>query len=521
MRVRALIGGLLAATGAALLPAPASGAVGFEARTSRVPGQIADVVAADLDGDGKEDLAVTYRRGEGPSAQTFVAVFFRGAPGFGPTPDLAFAAPRGAAIFDVGPLDEEPGAELVYLTDTGVWAHGFRGRNPSPVRKILPVLSLVAEPELGDLPAWDFVRAPAPGMETTVIVPGRRSLRLFRPGASGLEPACRVDVEQRSYYAVSGSRSRGRRGGASGSYAFGVTTTIPHLELVEATGDDRLDLVTHVDDLLAVHPGTEGGCFERKAVRRQRFGMRTPEEERTGAASVGAEVVDIDGDGIADLVLTKVSGGLTDLKTEIRLYPGEKGGGFASKPRQTFLDEGFGAFSRYVDVDGDGKLEMVQPRAEVSILGLTRVLLSSSVSLDVLIRRRSSSPERFFDPEPVQELTTTFGLDFSQPSGLLGSIPVFGEDFDGDGRPDALLSKGRDEMELHRGRPGRKPFEGDARYGLEGEGSSATLVLDPGSGARPELLVWYPRRRGKEDTMVVHRPTLPRPDGSRGSGGRP
>jgi hypothetical protein len=289
--------------------------------------------------------------------------------------------------------------------------------------------------------------------------------------------------------------------------------TVPNLEVVEATGDAHVDLVTHLGEMFAVHPGRPDGCFARRAQRRQLLRIRTPEEQRTGAASVSAALEDFDGDGLADLALTKVSGGLTDMKTEIRLFRGEKGGGFATPPRQRFETEGFGAFSEYEDIDGDGQVEMVQPRAEVSILGLTKILLSSSVSLDVLIRERSADGDRFFDPEPVQILETSFGLDFSQPSGLLGAVPVFGHDFDADGRPDALLSKGRDEMGLHRGQAGEVIFEDDAPYAIEGEGSYAAFVVEPGPGRRPELLVWYPNRRGLDDTFLIHRSTVPGPEG--------
>lgn len=520
-------------------------AVGFTGQSSKVPGQVMSVAPGDLDGDGLEDLTVAYRRGVGPTAERFLAVFFRRPEGLSRTPDLAFGAPRGAAIFDVGDVDGAPGEELVYLTDSGVWAHGFGGRTGKPVEKILPALSLIGDPEDDDLPSWDFVRNLSSGAEamakgagrdrgspssgrngglsqaststpseaarpaTTILLPGRRDLRLFRPGASSVEPFCRVRVEQKSYYSVQGAGPASPRGARGGSFAFRVTTTIPNLELVEADGDGRLDLVTHFEDLISFHPGTEDGCFARTAARRQLMGMRTREELRSDDAFVSASVQDLDGDGIADLALTKVSGGLTNFRTEIRLHRGEKGGGYASEPAQVFQTEGFGAFAQFEDIDGDGAVDMVQPRAEISILGLTRVLLSQTAAIDIVIRKRSSDPRRFFDPEPVQVLETVFGLDFSSSSGLLGSIPLFGHDFNGDGRPDLLLSRGKDRMALHRGRAGAKPFEDDSRYVLEGPGSFSTRVLRPGLGMAPEVLVWYPGRKGLDDTLNVYRPNLP------------
>ncbi len=482
-----------------LLGGPA-GAVGFEARTSKVPGQILAVEPGDFDGDGLEDIVVAYRRGIGPSARRFLALFFRGPNGFSPGPDLAFVVPRGMAMFDVGEADGAPGHELLYLSDSGVFGHGFSGRRAVEPRRLFSGASLIADPEPDDLPAWDFARD-LPGLGPVVLFPTRRDLRVLVPGKDGLDERCEVLVEHAATY---GARGRGARS----SDGFAITLTVPRMVFTEATGDGGLDLVTQVGDVFAVHAG-EKECFSPRAVRRQRITIRTEDEERTGGAVVSAEIADLDGDGIADLALTKVGGGLTNLRTEVRLYRGEAGGGFSTDPLQRFDGSGFGGFVRFADVTGDQRLEMVQPRAEVSILGLTRVLLSSSVSLDVLVRRRSSNPDRFFDPEPTQVLQTSFGFDFSRPSGLMGASPIFGHDFDGDGRPDALLSKGRDRMGLHRATGGQLPFEKDSRFGLEGPGSIATTALSPGKDLRPEVLVWYPKREGLDDTLHVHRSTVP------------
>lgn len=482
--------------------------VGFSDSRSKVPGQIVGVSAADVDGDGAQDVVVVYRRGTGRTAKRFVGIFFRGPQGLASAPDLAFAVPRQAALYDLGDLDGEPGEEMIYLSGSGVWAHGFRGRQVGPVRKIIPALSMIGDPEGGDLERWDFAREL--GGAPAVLVPGRRDLRVFAPGADGFELKCRVQVRQQSYYAARGPEGEGSGGGPRGGFALRVTTTLPILSFAEVTGDAHLDLVTHFEDQVALHPGQPSGCVSAKPTFRRSFRMRTPEEEREGTASVLARLSDVDGDGRADLALTKVSGGLTDLRTEIHLHRAVKGG-FGPKPVQIFKSPGYGAFARFQDVDGDGQVEMIQPRAEISILGITRMLLSSSFAVDVLVRRRAKGSDRFFEEEPVQELEARFGLDFDAPNGLLGALPLFGHDFDGDGRKDVLLSKGKDALGLHRGRAGKAPFESRDPYGLEGPGSVATFVLVPGAGKRPEVLVWYPGRKGADDTLRVYRPTsLPR-----------
>lgn len=489
----------------------------FSRRTSRVPGQIVSVHPGDLDGDGLSDLVVMYRRGTGRRARRYAAVFFRSPGGLAPVPSLAFAVPKDAALYDVGPLDDLPGDDLAYLTHTGVWFHNFADRKGHPVRKLVSAPALVGDPEDGDLLEWPFLRRlPAPSSGTgvaaststraAVFVPGLRDLRVFLPEPGGHRLGCRVRAELRSAYATDGSNMRGGSGGASssGDVSLRVSFAVPRLTIIEATGDRRVDLVTHSEDYVAVHPGTEDGCFARSATRRQLFSMRTAEEARRGTGAVSSQVQDLDGDGIADLVLSKVAGGLTDLHTEMRFHRGERGGGFEGRPAQTLRSSGFAAFPEFVDLDGDGRPEMVRPKLEMGVKALAEILVSSSVTIDLDVHPRSARGG-FFVSEPTMGLRTSFGLDFSRPYGMLGAMPQFGHDLDGDGRPDALISSGPDSMALHRGRAGRQPLEEDADFELEGPGSYFTQIIDPGLRHRPEVLVWYPGRDDLDGTVHVYR----------------
>ena len=488
--------------------------VGFEEKIFRVPGELISVTRDDLDGDGLEDILVVYKREQQNENKKFIAIFFREAGGLPNSPNLAFSALKDAAIYDLGQLNDAPGAELVYLTDTGIWAQSFSGRTPTPVQKLKSVLSLVARPQDDRLVAWDFARSLVPTSthsQDLLIIPDRRALKLYNKAPSGeFEEVCRMRINQTSSYRAQTSRYSQSRGGGSENYAFRVTTTIPKFSFIEATGDTNIDLVTHFEDKISIHQGTPGGCFESIPSLRQNFRIRSAEELRTGAASVSVQFADLDEDGISDLALTKISGGLTNLRTETRLHKGLRGGGFEPKAKQVFSTSGYGAFVSFKDIDGDGQIEMVQPYAAISILGMTRILLSSSISVDILIRRSVRSADVFFETKPIQKLTTSFGFDFDSPNSFLGALPIFGYDFNGDGEKDALLSKGQAAMGLHLGQKKKEPFESRDRFGFEGPGSIATLVLNPGLGLRSELLVWYPGRKGLADKFRIYRPTLPK-----------
>lgn len=487
-----------------LLATPAAEAK-FARQTLDVPGSILWVTSGDLDGDGKTDLAVSYRRGSGPSAGRFIGVFFRGDKGYAGRPDVAFAVPQNAAAFDLGDVFGDGQDEVVYLMSSGVFAQPFSARKPGNPTRLITTPTLVVEPEEEDLVAWDFVRKL--GSETIAVLPGRRNVRIFRREGEAWKSWSDVDITKLSFYdAESATYRRSGRGGRSGRpYAFRVTTIVPNIDFVDQTGDGKVDVVTHYEDRIAVHPMTADGTFSKRPAKRQWFNVLTKSERESRDVGISAQIVDVDQDGIADLCLSKIGGGITTLKTEVRLYKGKKGGGFDRKPTQVFDDDGFASLVRFVDVDGDGKLEMLHPHSEVSIMSMSSAMLSSKVSLDVRIRRQGTDGD-LFDRKPVQTLETSFGLDLTVGAALRGTAPIFGHDFDGDGRKDVIMAQGGDKMVLHRGlKKGGDMFEEEGRISLSAPGTSTTLALPPradGTG-RPDLLVYYVARKDLTGRLYV------------------
>lgn len=501
-RTSGLVAALLTALGAP------SALADFERQALGVPGAVLWLGHGDLDGDGFTDLVVSYRRGNGPQARRFLAAFFRGPEGYPSKPQAAWAAPGGVAAFDLGDAKGDGKDELVYLSSTGVFVQAFEGRAPKKPERLLAARTLASGPEEEDLATWDFLREP-PGFDAPImILPTRRGLRIERRGEEGWDTWARVRLDLFSYYdAESPAYRPSGRGGASGRpYAFRVTTIVPNLEWVDQTGDGRPDLVTYYEDRVEVFPQSAEGALAAQPTYRRWFQVRTPEELESRDVRVSAKVRDLDGDGIADIAVSKIGGGITTLRTEVRLYRGEKGGGFSKAPVQVFSDEGFAALSDFVDVDGDGALEMIHPHAEVSIMAMSRAMFSKTLELEVRIRETDPGG-RFFRPAPVQVLETSYGLDLSVGAAIRGAAPMFGHDFSGDGRPDVLLSDGGEAMVLHVGEgKGRAHFSDDGADRLAAEGSNTTLAI-PARPGRPEVdvVVYYVARKSLAGRIYVFR----------------
>lgn len=489
---------VLALTATALLLAsatPAEAKARFSKVELAVPGQIFWIDWGDLDGDGLVDLVVGYGRGIGPEAQRYLAVFFRGPAGFAREPDLKFGAPPSTAIYDLG--DALPGGadEIVYMSRFGVYAQSLAGRKAQNPVQILRARTVIGSPEEEDLVRWDFLRSMGNGEAPVLIIPDGSGIDLYRRDEAGAwKRWSKIDASDYSFYdAESTVYKPGRRGGAgSRPFSIRVTTVIPTLTFIDQTGDAKLDLVTSYQDRAAVYVQRPDGTITSSPTYSRWFELLTPEEQSTHDSEMTMDVGDLDGDGVADLSLGKIGGGLTNLKSETRIYLGKRGGGFAASPAQVFKEPGFATLSGFHDLDGDGKLEMVHPYTEVTVLGMSRVLLSSKLTLDLRFRRRNGP--KVFDEKPVQTLEMVFGLDYATGAALRGAPPIFGHDFDGDGKKDALISAGAEAIELHRGIfSGEVMFDEDATLKLSAPVSRETYAVPvrTGPGSMVDVLVSY------------------------------
>ena len=225
---------------------------------------------------------------------------------------------------------------------------------------------------------------------------------------------------------------------------------------------------------------------------------------------------DLDGDGRAEAILEEAlerpgDGMRAELKDAKRprvrysLHRLDDALDVVAEPYATFVAEGhdFGesgggdglplGFERFVDLDGDGREELVTVTLDFSLFQAVRVLATKRISIGTDFHVYHQAPDGSFVEVEGLDLGEKLKFDLNDLS--LGRFAQFAGDFDGDGRQDFVhLGRGRN-VTVHLGQPGaRYPVKPDRVIELEAEPDGLELVRieDLDGDGRSDLRVTRP-----------------------------
>lgn len=173
-------------------------------------------------------------------------------------------------------------------------------------------------------------------------------------------------------------------------------------------------------------------------------------------------VSDFNSDGVPD-ILTEVtlSKGVFDKRNEYRLHLGRQtqaGLGFTASEDALLDTKGMQMGLDEIDLDGDGKKDLVLRIVNMNFGKVIGALLSGSVSMQIDFYKMANDG-RF--PERANYDAKT-KVRFSVTSGQVDVPAVLVADFDGDGLQDLVIGNQKGELELFRGEATPKLFANKA-----------------------------------------------------------
>lgn len=283
-----------------------------------------------------------------------------------------------------------------------------------------------------------------------------------------------------------------------------------HLFNVDTNFDQLVDIVVIEDNYLQIFEQQKSGDFS--LIKNQIllpmqvsslpwWSIKGSDGESIDQSNLQHRMVeslqDINGDKIADLMVRQTeSSGVLDRQNRYEIYFGTNTKGHLSFNQQmdTFVSaEGTLSGLELIDINGDGRSEILVSSFDIGISQIIGALLSGSIDQDVYIFSLDENDK--YNKEPL--FSEDVDLNFSLSSGRTGQPVILSADLNGDGIKELLLSANDKRLAVYTGKNGSEMFESRSkrhRLVLPQNGSMLSSA-DLNNDDKQEIIVRY----GKQD----------------------
>lgn len=489
-----------------LLPSPAGAqSLGFELTWVGIHGRREHALTYDFDGDGKPDLFIASIDAEKDPPERWAALHLNRAGRFGERADAMWAIPDRASVLVFGDFLPGGGTELGFLAEDGVWVHPWKdGRPAAEPLKLLHARTFFRIPSMKQIPLWQWKMDLDGDGRDDLLVPLDDGYRVYfqtAPGVFGKVATLESDLAEGALRALGASGAPEKPETAPVQFTF--SRELPKLETADINGDGLRDLVLIRRDVVTYWLQKEAGVFA--STRPWRVSFRVPTLSETAKKDTvdlsSLKFTDINADGLADLVVTKVSGelGLWDsIRTSVYLHLGTGKGNFIADKRIAI--DGVSIDPEFIDLNGDGKLDVATSRLRTDLMKQAlNAFVLGDIGISYEIFQFDPAKDGFL-PDPVFEKVIFVPRRDLEKTGA-GAVPMvfFRGDLSGDGRPDMILVDPKTlELQIH---PGVVRETGDGkRIGFDGTAHwsvkidrypKALSVLDANGDGLNDVMLYY------------------------------
>jgi hypothetical protein len=442
----------------------------------------------DFDGDGRTDLLQIVFEGVPPAEKRLIRLWTQTEDGaLSPKPVYEVPVPDDSAAYDVGDVTELPGQELVLLRPQGLTILSFA--NPALPRRDLDVdgSTLVPSEDERGLDRLHMIYTDF-GPEPRLLVPMLARTAFLSPSG---ETRALLDAGARANYFLPP-----RPGPLLVDSDIQLLLDVPRIAVGDVNGDTRPDVVSLGRHEVRVFLQREDASFARPPDRIYKLALISEQDHIRGSGAVRGDARDVSGDGKLDLMISHMSGGITDAKSVTRIYLNRDGVWDLAKP--DFVSDvgaGWGA-DQLVDIDKDGRPELLHVSLPFSVLELVEALVTRSVDAQITVYKSDASGVYTKKPWFERKLEIGISFDTGRPKGF---VPTGTFDMNGDGFDDLLTPGDGEQVEVWLGGAkgiasslaGRQdlPANGRVRGGdWNGDGLEDLLLYDPRMPRTPVVI---------------------------------
>jgi len=445
--------------------------------------RIVDHEVFDLNGDGRKDLTLVRGRR--------VSIYLQDAKGrFHPSDPRhqRFNFIDKAILWTFADVDGDGRAEVLFLARDGVYYYRWRRTHLSFVPRLLfRTKTILTTASREEVRRKDFYLDLDGDGVRDLLLPGDAALVLYR-GLPGRKFAPPERLSMRPDVAVSV--------GSNLPTAFATSHYwYAQPRVGDWNGDGRQDILIYQRQQAVVFLQREKGA---------RFGPNPDlvmPVTYTGPLTEGrfkldrelpTEFVDLQGDGLVDVVATHMGRATT------HIYYGKKGRTALKRPDLLLRLPGVTFLHFVVDLDGDGRQDLILARTDrPGLLDIVKVLITKEVPVELLFyygRKVGGFPRQ---PDERRDLDIPILFSSARRGLNVGTSAVLSVlgDFDGDGMRDLLLRSSSDELAVFRGE-GRK-FADDETITISVQTMDGYRFLEPetvdlnGDGRSDLVLTYY------------------------------
>lgn len=396
--------------------------------------------------------------------------------------------PDDAVAYDVCRLGADTAETLVVITPAGL----FRADGPAVVK----TQTLLAYRQKGELPRVRVCFDLYDGEPQAALLPVLAGVELYRQKAGTWSRI--ATLPQLGELKVQGQPVRGDE--ARRTQRLALRLELAEARFVDFDGDGKKDICLSGDEDIACYLQKAGGAFDGGTVRRQSLAILTADEKKDTSLKATCHLVELSGDGRADLVVRKSRWGVTDMETTLYIFRQQKDGRFPAKAEQTVHRTGFFNYQEYVDLDGDGRLDLLAPVAALGWSELAGIALSKSATISFVWYRNKGDGLFATEAEPLHELN--WPVDFRNFGNILGSLPLWGTRLaKGEGR-EIVFFPGKKAVQVGRLVGGKEGLTLETVATIPAEIGSDALAVDLNGDGVDELVLTDPRTPARARSLV-------------------